>query len=225
MKRADLKERSSVFYIGKGIIILSVAIISSISFILGFFVGKSMKPQAADQSSVVKPLQDTVQNNIETEVKEPSSQLTPQSQALQTPESQKPEIEKIKIAQETRETDKPRQAQETEQNRESRRTKDAEKRVIARDSLKERETQQPPKTIKYTVQIGAFKNDTDADTMKVKYGKKGYKTFIVASTTKKHEKLYKVMIGEFQNRKEAELLSVKIKKAEGLQTFVTFKTG
>jgi hypothetical protein len=91
MKRADLKERSSVFYIGKGIIILSVAILSSISFILGFFVGKSMKPQAADQSSVVKPLQDTVQNNIETEVKEPSSQRR-LSQALQTPESPKPEM-------------------------------------------------------------------------------------------------------------------------------------
>jgi cell division septation protein DedD len=210
---------------GKGIIILSVAIISSISFILGFFVGKSMKSQVADQSSVVKPLQDTVPENIETEVKEPSSQQTPQSQALQTAETQKPEIEKINIAQETREINKPRQAQEPEQNRESRRTKETEKSVTAQDSKKERETQKPPKAIKYTVQIGAFKNDTDADTMKVKYSKKGYKPFIVVSTTKKHEKLYKVMIGEFQNRKEAELLSVKIKKAEGLQTFVTFKTG
>jgi hypothetical protein len=86
------------------------------------------------------------------------------------------------------------------------------------------ETKETPKTRKYTVQAGVFKDAYVADALKAKLDKKGYKTYIIPSETKRHEKLYKVMVGEFITRKEAEVLSIQIKNAESLRTFVTFKT-
>jgi cell division septation protein DedD len=87
---------------------------------------------------------------------------------------------------------------------------------------------QPPRKaatkITYTVQAGAFKSSHEAGILKERLAKKGYTAYIIQSETKKHEKLYKVMIGKFPTRKQAEVLSLKIKKSEGLQTFVTFRT-
>ncbi len=199
MKKYDLKEKSSVFYIGKGIIILCIIVTSSLSFMLGFFVGKNMALPVANQASMITPLSDTVQNNIATDAKEPVPQQPQQIPAAQTSEVQgpqeKPEHQKIKEAPESAET------------------------------KKAQENQNSPKKVKYTVQIGAFKSTAEADSLKTKFSKKGYKAFIFVSKTKKHEKLYKIMVGEFSNKKEAELLSIKIKKAEGLRAFVTIKTG
>jgi cell division septation protein DedD len=90
---------------------------------------------------------------------------------------------------------------------------------VAQDKLK---TQKTPLTRKYTVQAGAFKNPDEADALKTKMSKKGYKSFVTAAKTKKQETLHKVMVGEFRTRKEAEVLSIKLKNSEGLRTFVTF---
>ena len=80
------------------------------------------------------------------------------------------------------------------------------------------------KTRKYTVQTGAFTSVSDAQALEEILDKKGYSAYIIQSESKKHEKLYKVMVGEFTKREDADVLSIKIKKAEGLQTFVAFKT-
>jgi cell division septation protein DedD len=77
--------------------------------------------------------------------------------------------------------------------------------------------------IVYTIQLGAFKNPLDAETLKVKFDKKGFKAFVIDSNSKNGERLYKVWVGEFATRKEAEEVSLKIKKTEGLQPFITFK--
>ena len=74
----------------------------------------------------------------------------------------------------------------------------------------------------YTVQVGAIKNEAEAENLKAKLEKKGYKTYITVSKNKKREKIYKVRTGEFRERKDAEILSLKLKKTEGLNTFVTF---
>ena len=55
MKRADSKDKSSVVYIGKGVIILAVIITASLSFVLGFFVGKSIRPQPVSRTSALSP--------------------------------------------------------------------------------------------------------------------------------------------------------------------------
>ncbi len=185
MKRTDPKRDSSVLYIGKGIIIIGVLTISSLSFTLGYFVGKSIQHPVVNQTSAITQQESTEQKNIDPEKKEAVVQEP-------TPETQ--------------------QTAKTQQPQQNQQTKDTE------------EIKETPKKRKYTVQAGVFKDASVADALKAKLDKKGYKTYIIPSETKRHEKLYKVMVGKFTTRKEAEVLSIKIKNAESLQTFVTFKT-
>jgi cell division protein FtsN len=221
--RKYLREKSSVFYIGKGVIILSLVITSSLSFILGFFVGKGMRSPGIGQASVVTPLINTGQEKRGTEMKEvPSQQTVRTSETQKAPET--PEIPKKENPQESPEIKKPQQSRETEHNGESRQVKEDEKTSKAKESKNSRETRDPEAKVKYMVQIGAFKNASDADSLKSKFSKKGYKSFIIVSKRERDEKLYKVLIGEFRNKKEADLLSVKIRKTEGLKAFITFKT-
>jgi len=194
MKR-DPKRDSSVLYIGKGIIIITILIISSLSFTLGYFVGKSAQPLFLNQTSVITQKESTEQKDIEPEKKET---------LIQQPYETR-QIQKTQETQETKQT-KGLQTSQTKKTQEN------------------KEAKETPKIRKYTVQAGVFKDISGADALKAKLDKKGYKTYIITTETKKHKKLYKVMVGEFSTRKEAEVLSVKIKNAESLQTFVTFKT-
>jgi cell division septation protein DedD len=199
MKRTEIKEMSSVFYIGKWIVIIAILITSSLSFTLGYFVGKSFQPPVVNQTTVIPVQESAEQKNIESEKKEALVQ--------QPEQTQKP--------QETQQTVKAQQAQETTKTQITKETK---------QTTETKETKKTLKTRKYTVQTGAFKDISDANALKSRLDKKGYKTYIAPTETKTHKKLYKVMAGDFVTRKEAEVLSIKIKKAEGLKTFVTFKT-
>ncbi|MBI5187764.1 MAG: SPOR domain-containing protein [Nitrospirae bacterium] len=174
MKKTDLKEKSFVFLIGRGVFITAILTTSALSFTLGYFVGKIARPQPQPVENSI-----TATRQASTEQKDVAPTLQPE-QTQKTPETQ--------------------QTQETQKTRET------------------------PKTKKYTVQVSAFQNASDAERLKKKLDKKGYKTYITTSETKKHEKLYKVRTGEFKSRKEAEILSIKIRKTEGLQAFVTFRT-
>ena len=199
MKRTEIKEMSSVFYIGKWIVIIAILITSSLSFTLGYFVGKSFQPPVVNQTTVIPVQESAEQKNIESEKKEALVRQPEQTQKLQ----------------ETQQTVKAQQAQETKKTQITKETK---------QTTETKETKKTLKTRKYTVQTGAFKDISDANALKSRLDKKGYKTYIAPTETKTHKKLYKVMVGDFVTRKEAEVLSIKIKKAEGLKTFVTFKT-
>lgn len=207
MKRTDLKENSSVLFIGRGFIIIAIFITSSLSFTLGYFVGKSVRPPVANQSSAITQQNSTEQKNPVMYKKEAVNQQPEQIQEhRETQETQQTvEIPKTQEIQQT---------QETQSSKETRRTEETQKT---------KETKETPKARKYTVQAGAFKGVSDANALKARLDKKGYKTYITLET-KNHKKLYKVRIGDFATRKEAEILSIKIKKSEGLNTFVTFKT-
>jgi cell division septation protein DedD len=74
----------------------------------------------------------------------------------------------------------------------------------------------------YTVQVGAFKNRKDADALTANLEGKGLKARR-QKVGKKDKALYKVTVGEFSEKKEAEVLALKLKKTEGLKTFVTPK--
>jgi cell division protein FtsN len=74
----------------------------------------------------------------------------------------------------------------------------------------------------YTVQVGAFRNRKDADALAADLEGKGLKVRR-QKVGKKDKALYKVMVGEFGEKKEAEVLALKLKKTEGLKTFVTPK--
>jgi len=83
------------------------------------------------------------------------------------------------------------------------------------------QTQKPSKPI-FTVQAGAFRNASNAKSLKIMLTKKGYDAYITTSRSKK-ELLYKVWVGEFSDREKADTLAAKIKNAEGIQTFVALR--
>jgi cell division septation protein DedD len=72
----------------------------------------------------------------------------------------------------------------------------------------------------FTVQAGAFNDPYNARSLKIRLNKRGYHAFITISSSKER-RIYKVLVGKFSNREKAEILSAKIKRVEGLQTFVT----
>jgi cell division septation protein DedD len=179
MKKGGLKEKTPLIF-GRGIIIVAILIPATLSFILGYFVGKSITKESPEtkqfqeiQSNTIQPLE--TQSQQQSQVSEPAA-----GKELQPTESQN---------------------------------------KTAKESQK---TQKPAATL-YTVQVGAFKNVADADALKKKLEKKGYRTSMALSESKKAGGLYKVWVGKFSTRKEAEALSMKIKKTESLQAFVTVK--
>jgi len=75
----------------------------------------------------------------------------------------------------------------------------------------------------FTVQAGAFRDATRAQSLKTMLHKKGYVTSIVSSKSNGGETLYKVFVGSFKEKKEAENISREIGKKEGIQAFVRVK--
>jgi len=78
-----------------------------------------------------------------------------------------------------------------------------------------------PLAVIFTVQVGAFKNASYAETRMAWLKEKGYSAYITFSGSKEGGKLYKVCTGKFAEREKAKTLSEKIRNSEGLQTFVT----
>ncbi len=97
-------------------------------------------------------------------------------------------------------------------------TEEAKNEIIKKPLKK---LSKPPEVLKtvFTVQVGAFKNVSYAQSLKKVLNKKGYHTYIIL--TKKKGNLYKVFIGRFSDRKKAKALAEKIKNTEGCQAFVT----
>jgi len=75
----------------------------------------------------------------------------------------------------------------------------------------------------YTVQVGAFKNASEAEKFKSKYTKKGYTTFISVAANTGNTIIHKVRIGKLQKKEGRRGPFTEAKKTEGLNTFVTFK--
>jgi len=73
----------------------------------------------------------------------------------------------------------------------------------------------------YTVQVGAFRNDSYANSLKMILIQRGYDAYMTNSRSKIKGEFHRVLIGKFGDKGEAEKLSRKITKTEGLQTFVT----
>jgi len=194
MKKTDLKEKTSVFYVSRTIIMISVIILSSIGFTLGFFVGKTFRSPADMHAS----------GNLQKEI---AGRQTQQRPAAQIPvEIQKP--------------------QENKNAKEAQPIEKAKEIIPSQPTLKAGESQETRKAAssrKYTVQVGAFKNPSDAHALMLKLDKKGYPAAVIM-TKAKNERIFKVLAGEFNTREEAEVFSIKLKKTEGLKAFVTFRT-
>jgi cell division septation protein DedD len=204
MKRMDPRGKSSVFYIGKGVIILAIITASSLGFLLGFFVGKNMQPPVLNQAPVVMPPAAAAPQNTDPLKQEATSQQQP----VETPMSVQPGIQA---------------SQSTPENPQPHKTQTGVKSGPAQEQGKVMDSGKTIPAKKYTVQAGAFKNASEANTLKTKLSKKGYKAYVATVETKKHDILYKVLVGGFSKKSEAKLFAVRIGKTEGLHTFVTVR--
>ena len=231
MKQADLKEKSSVFVIGKGIIVIVLTGIASLSFLLGFFVGKISRPPEMNQPSAITDRGNAEESiPVSTEQKTLSQQADPLQQAgeMQAPydAGQRDATKAIQTVSETQGAPQPQAPQQTNELQKSGVNSKARKDQgsnAASETKKPDETHVSDKTKKYMVQVGAFRKASDADALRSKLGKKGYKAFLIELKAKNIEPLYRVAVGSFSTRNEAELLAVQMKKSEELNTFVTVR--
>lgn len=187
MKKIDLKEKSSTYIIGRGLIIAVVLFTSSLGFILGYFVGRT----TINETQSIR-IPDDGSKNI---TKMPTEIISLQETLPQVSITAKKDSPQDKVNESFKE------------------------------NLTVNQMYPKPSKVVYTIQIGAFKNFSDAEAFKSKFDKKGFKSFVTDIKLKNSEKLYRVWIGEFHTRKEAEEVSLKLKKNEGLQPFITFKKG
>jgi len=244
MKQADFRRRSSVLYIGRGLIIASVVITASVGFLLGFFVGKHVRPVPEAHTSDIAALREP---DPGAQVPETKGIVTEQTTAAESPEQvnndQRLQSQQAVESHATQPARKPSAnhrdsgspssdaRRDVSQPPVSPKTKHDQAAKLQQDAHQKKETgvssekKQPPSAAdsrKYAVQVGAFKSPEEAEALKTRIGKKGYKVVVIPAKSKNHGLLHKVMVGEYKDRKEAELLSVKLKNTEDLRTFVTF---
>jgi DedD protein len=225
MKQADLKEKSSVFVIGKGIIVIVLTGIASLSFLLGFFVGKISRPPEMNQPSAITDRGNAEESNtVSTEQKTLPQQAGEMHATYDA--GQRDETKAIQTVSETQVAPQPQASQQTNELQKRGVNSQAGKNQgsnAASETKKPDETHASDKTKKYMVQVGAFRKASDADALRSKLGKKGYKAFLIELKAKNTEPLYRVAVGSFSTRNEAELLAVQMKKSEELNTFVTVR--
>ncbi len=235
---SEFTEKPSASLFGKEFIIVLVIIFSGLSFTLGYFVGKSGAPK---QESALKAVESSVQA-----LKQELPPASPLIAAAPAPEQTQAVLPPIKepVAQPApvKETPgrqltihetktMPAEVKEKMQhiNPVALPQKSAEAQSAKPAPEKSVQKIDPPvvsesKGAIYTVQIGAFRNIAEAKQLKAKFDKKGHKSFISAVKNKKAQKIFKVKTGEFKEKKDAEVLALKLKKTEGLQTYVTMKS-
>lgn len=231
MKDADShKDRSSLQLLGKEFIIVMVVIFSALSFTLGYFVGKSgidRKPENLLQASVITPIP---QNQEPATLPQPQNISVTENPPMtgETAEEhvQPPQEESLMSvgAKQTGPVKSPHSAREETQAeaRSQQIPKENNHEPAAQHSSSAEESKKSGEPV-YTVQIGAFKNSSEAETFRKKHASKELKTYITTSTNKEKKKIFKVRTGEFRDRKSAEFLSLKLNKTGKLKTYVTLK--
>jgi len=73
----------------------------------------------------------------------------------------------------------------------------------------------------YSVQVGAFRSLSDAQTHRLRFSKKGYKASVYKDRDAGGSDIFKVRIGVFTARGDAEKMALRLKSAEGVNAFVS----
>jgi len=85
-------------------------------------------------------------------------------------------------------------------------------------SLPSESASQPPRRPFYSVQLGAFKNEGNAQALTKKFREKGYDAFTQPGVTKDKSPIYRVLVSKYENRKAAEKLAREIQSREEIKT-------
>jgi cell division protein FtsN len=73
----------------------------------------------------------------------------------------------------------------------------------------------------YSVQVGAYSDNTDAEKIQENLLVKGYNAYIVKSTDRGRKTIYRVRVGDFNNKADAKRMVLKLKRLEGKSTFIS----
>lgn len=229
MNEEDYPEKPSGFLFGKEFIIVLVIVFSGMSFTLGYFVGKNTAGTAAHSLQAAEgimqqnrpdlpsalPAQAQPQPTETAPAVVPSQGISPESAPATVPSKQANDENAGTASQE--------QLKAVVQQKHT--PPVASGSGIEYTAAKTApESRSEEKTRLYTVQIGAFKSTEEAKQLKTRFEKKGYKSFVSVVKDKKGNKIYKVKTGEFSDKKDADVLALKLKKTEGLHTYVTTKS-
>ena len=72
----------------------------------------------------------------------------------------------------------------------------------------------------YSVQVGVFKNETNAATLLKKLKDKGYDAFTLKSSSKVKGTVYRVLVGKFEDSKKSREMAVQISKKENIKPVI-----
>ncbi len=224
MNGGNVNERGPMQRAGKEFVIVMVILFSSLSFTLGFFVGKKSGrndaggtpqsvalPEASGQAPQNATAQDMPPAAVEVMPSRDMTRDRPTGEDVQIPPPAGPAA-----AMKTGTDGKARQVPDAAAKG------PAEEIKKGKTVLSETRRTDPAKGgAEFSVQLGALKNSAEAKRLKNKYAGEGYSTYITVVSGKNKEKIYKVKAGKFRERKDAELLSVKLKKNGAIHAFVT----
>lgn len=219
------REITSLVQSGKGIVIVITIVFSCLSFTLGFFVGKSGTNNRTEVSAVATApaLSQQLQNSLPAEA--PKAQ--PELSGAPTPSTQTQAgngVSPIKPSAPPQEIPGPKSGTKSgtapghEPARAERDAVATKVKEVSKTAVQE--NRQDSRATLYAVQLGAFRHRAEAEKVKAKYSKKGYKIYIEAIKEDRNMKIYKLRTGEFREKKDAEVLALKLKKSENLKTFV-----
>lgn len=186
-------------------------------FVFGYFVGKKIPPSYVAPSETKKQQQQKPQKTQETAqsysseedaetskpIKRKGSASAPSEEEAVEEEPSAPVLKKKKTVSPPKTTVR------------------KETKSVGQPALKETDSQGAVSET-FTVQVGAFKNQKEAEKLALRLEDKGYRA-LVKKVTANDILLHKVTVGEFVKRKDAEVFALKFRVTEGLDAFVTVR--
>ncbi len=207
----------SGFFSGRLLLIAILVILSSVSFMLGYFVGRSgtAVEEPAKTVSLYQPpetgmpgdegetgTEETASEALEEMREVEDSSAVAGKKGVETARELPPVQEEVKSSSATM---PPVKSKKTV-------SRHPEKKKL-KNELATKKTSRY-----YTIQVGAFSRHSQARRLQQKLSKKGYHVEIVRSGGEKT--IYRVRVGKYRDRKAAEVAAIRLTRAEGLKTFV-----
>ncbi|RMG04275.1 MAG: SPOR domain-containing protein [Nitrospirae bacterium] len=204
----------SGLFSGRVILIALLVVLSSTTFILGYFVGKmgrEEKPTSLNTFTLKTDLEKESDTSPQTDITE--KQL---GEIMEGRENSEPE--------DTVETKESTPAAPEEESQKAKNTKKEAIKTTPKEVKKQvkkvaRNTATNRKVDYYTIQAGAFNSLTQAKRLEKKITDSGYPVQIVKAVNNK-KTLYKVRVGRYKSRKEAEISAIRLTRNLGVKTFV-----